>query len=81
MHRLPLSITIRDCRVVAGETLPIARRLSPGSAADDVAKGLAELDQFDFVEDLCLEGGRLVGGSSLCCVVPSFVFNHSVFRQ
>jgi len=26
----------------------------------DVAKGSAELDQFDFVEDLCLEGGRLV---------------------
>jgi transposase len=26
----------------------------------DVAQGLAELDQFDFVEDLCLEGGRFV---------------------
>ena len=26
----------------------------------DVAGGLAELDQFDFVEDLCLEGGTLV---------------------
>jgi hypothetical protein len=25
----------------------------------DVANGLAELDQFDFVEDLCLEGGRI----------------------
>jgi transposase-like protein len=26
----------------------------------DVANGLAELDQFDFVEDLCLEGSRFV---------------------
>ena len=26
----------------------------------DVANGSAELDQFDFVEDLCLEGGQLV---------------------
>ena len=26
----------------------------------DVANGFAELDQYDFVEDLCLEGGRLV---------------------
>jgi hypothetical protein len=26
----------------------------------DVASGSAELDQFDFVEDLCLEGGRIV---------------------
>ena len=26
----------------------------------NVAKGLAELDQFDFVEDLCLEGGHSV---------------------
>jgi len=26
----------------------------------DVASGFAELDQFDFVEDLCLEGGRWV---------------------
>jgi hypothetical protein len=26
----------------------------------DVAKGLVELDQFDFIEDLCLEGSRMV---------------------
>ena len=38
------------------------RRTAPPSGwyLPDVAKGLAELDQFDFVEDLCLEGGRLV---------------------
>jgi hypothetical protein len=38
------------------------RRTPPptGWYLPDVAHGLAELDQFDFVEDLCLEGGRLV---------------------
>jgi hypothetical protein len=38
------------------------RRTPPptGWYLSDVAKGFAELDQFDFVEDLCFEGGRLV---------------------
>ena len=33
---------------------------STGWYLPDVANGFAELDQYDFVEDLCLEGGRLV---------------------
>lgn len=38
------------------------RRPAPRSGwyLPDVADGSAELDQFDFVEDLCLEGSRLV---------------------
>jgi hypothetical protein len=37
------------------------RRKAPptGWYLPDVASGSAELDQFDFVEDLCLEGGRI----------------------
>jgi hypothetical protein len=45
----------------------------------DVAQGLAELDQFDFVEDLCLEGGRIFhvlnGISLLGGLVTSWVIS------
>jgi transposase len=47
----------------------------------DVANGIAELDQFDFVEDLCLEGSRLVHVFNGISLLGKLVVSHPVSQM